>query len=546
MQISDVEDLTAIADRKAHKLAENLVPENVRHEVEVKSNSLKEKWAKFKERNPQAQLITSFFAAILTFSLFFLDLFTDINAINSIRGANPTKQQELWGYIMLVFLLLPFIVSMVGILVYVYKKFGISRSIMLVPFLPFIQVLLDFTLPFIQLAGRCNLLNEDIYAFSIKTEAESALILSITISLLSIIWHILGTFLASKAMGVTYREYLITLAKMGGGLPLEPVRRNRIRVVHIDFTPDIKQFQMLMGLLASEKQSSVEEIDLSYSDGFKVDAMKVFSQYISSNDQDSENNENKFTVKTFTYQYNNKVSVETLNELGNGLKTNTSFESLYMGQNNLYNVERLQFLDFLSVNKTLKELHLNDNNLNSNGARVIAKALEANKCLHLLNLERNLIDNDGMKALFGNMLSKNSTLKSLLLCSNKITSGEYIANGLKVNKGLTNLDLSKNNLKDNGIISIASSLSQNNVLETINLSDNDCGEGGSKALALSLCNNVALKSLTIIECNLPILDLRGKDENAALDIQLDKQGIGYYDSIIISKLLSGNEKTIKL
>merc|ERR1719453_2118079 len=112
-----------------------------------------------------------------------------------------------------------------------------------------------------------------------------------------------------------------------------------------------------------------------------------------------------------------------------------------------------------------------------------------------------------MKALFGNMLSKNSTLKSLLLCSNKITSGEYIANGLKVNKGLTNLDLSKNNLKDNGIISIASSLSQNSVLEIINLSDNDCGEGGAKALASSLCNNVALKSLTIIECNLPILDL---------------------------------------
>ena len=25
---------------------------------------------------------------------------TDINAINSIRGANPTQQQELWGYIM--------------------------------------------------------------------------------------------------------------------------------------------------------------------------------------------------------------------------------------------------------------------------------------------------------------------------------------------------------------------------------------------------------------------------------------------------------------
>ena len=100
MQVSDVEDLTAFADKKAHKLAEELIPENVRHEVEVKSNSLRQKWHAFKERNPQAQLITSFFAAILTFSLFFLDLFTDVYAIDKIMDTN-----ELYGYIMLIFLL---------------------------------------------------------------------------------------------------------------------------------------------------------------------------------------------------------------------------------------------------------------------------------------------------------------------------------------------------------------------------------------------------------------------------------------------------------
>ena len=175
MQISDVEDLTAIADKKAHKIAEELIPENVRHEVEVKSNSIKQKWETFKERNPQAKLIISFFAAILTFSLFFLDLFTDINATSSIMVEN-----EVWGLIMLVFLLFPFAVSMIGIVVYTYKKYGAGKALMLLPFLPFIQVLLDFTLPFIQLAGRCNLLSEGFYAFSvsygaIRTLSESFL-----------------------------------------------------------------------------------------------------------------------------------------------------------------------------------------------------------------------------------------------------------------------------------------------------------------------------------------------------------------------------------
>eukprot|EP00943_MAST-04B_sp_MAST-4B-sp1_P008371 g8371.t1 len=594
MQISDVEDLTALADKKAHKLAEELIPENVRHEVEVKSNSLRQKWHAFKEQNPQAQLITSFFAAILTFSLFFLDLFTDIYAIGKIMVTN-----KVYGYIMLVFLLFPFVVSMVGILVYVYKKFGLPRALILLPFLPFIQVLLDFTLPFVQLAGRCNLLNEDVYGFSvsygavrtlsesflesfpqtifqffifltsggaIQGEAKTALILSMIISLLSIIWHILGTFLASKAMGVTYQEYLITLVKMGGGLPLEPVRRNRIRSVNIDFTPDVKQFSMLMSLLASKKQSSVEEMDLSYSDGFKLDAMKVFSEYISSSppktkvggDSDGNGNDiNNFKVKTLIYEYNEKVNVEVLDELGNGMKTNASFEILRMGQNNFHSNERLQFLSFLKINTTLKELHLNDNNINSSGARIISDALVDNKGLQLLNLSQNAIDDTGINALFENMLVKNSTLTTLMLNSNNITKrcGIYIANGLKKNTGLEKLDISSNGLEDDGIVPIASSLSNNKTLEYIDLSNNNCQEAGARAFGASLSNNIALKTLIIIQCQLPIQDLRGKSDSIKTDyydgstmenVQLDKQGIGYYDSIIISKLLSTNEKTSKL
>ena len=127
----------------------------------------------------------------------------------------------------------------------------------------------------------------------IAQDSINALILSITISILSIMWHILGTFLASKAMGVTYREYLITLAKMGGGLPLEPVRRNRIRVVSIDFNPEEKQFAMLMSLLVGEKQSSVEEIDFSKSGGLSIQVMKILASYwITDND----------SIKTLTYQ----------------------------------------------------------------------------------------------------------------------------------------------------------------------------------------------------------------------------------------------------
>ena len=52
-------------------------------------------------------------------------------------------ENEVWGLIMLAFLLFPFVVSMIGILVYTYKKYGVGKALMLLPFLPFIQVLLD-------------------------------------------------------------------------------------------------------------------------------------------------------------------------------------------------------------------------------------------------------------------------------------------------------------------------------------------------------------------------------------------------------------------
>ena len=177
--------------------------------------------------------------------------------------------------------------------------------------------------------------------------------------------------------------------------------------------------------------------------------------------------------------------------------------------------------------------------------------------LETLVLSYNLIDDKGVEALFETMLAKNSTLRTLHLGNNKITTacGKYIAKGLEQNNGLKSLDLSSNQLKDDGIVQIASALSKNKTLNNLNICGNDCEKNGANALAQSLSGNIALRGLIINECKLPIQDLRGLEDSitdseydgsSKTDIQLQQEGIGYFETLIISSLLSKNQATISI
>ena len=197
-------------------------------------------------------------------------------------------ENQVWGLIMLVFLLFPFVVSMIGILVYTPKKFGVGKALMLA--FPAIFMILR---TFHTIGWAMQLLTEEFYAFSVsygairtlssRSSNHSQTIFQLYFHVLWAngqhmncsrinkclnfvhhdldfvnLWHILGTFLASKAMGVSYRVFDYP-CKNGWWTTLEPVRRNRIRVVNIDFNPDEKQFAITYVAISGEKQSSVEE-----------------------------------------------------------------------------------------------------------------------------------------------------------------------------------------------------------------------------------------------------------------------------------------------
>lgn len=62
----------------------------------------------------------------------------------------------------------------------------------------------------------------------------------------------------------------------------------------------------------------------------------------------------------------------------------------------------------------------------------------------------------------------------------------YIAKGLKVNKTLITLDISNNEINDEGAIALADALKFNNTLTTLYINKNNIGDKGAKALADAL------------------------------------------------------------
>ena len=95
--------------------------------------------------------------------------------------------------------------------------------------------------------------------------------------------------------------------------------------------------------------------------------------------------------------------------------------------------------------------------------------------------------------------SNDPTLTTLDLSYNNIgdEGAKVIADALKGNKTLTTLDLSHNNIEVEGTKALAEALKDNKTLTTLNLSHNEIGDEGAKAIAEALRINTTLTTLNL-------------------------------------------------
>ena len=128
----------------------------------------------------------------------------------------------------------------------------------------------------------------------------------------------------------------------------------------------------------------------------------------------------------------------------------------------------------------------------------LAEALKQNTSLTQLDLSYNDISAQGVAAL-AEALKHNTSLTQLDLSDNDISDqgAADLAEALKQNTSLTQLDLTDNDISAQGAAELAEALKQNTSLTQLDLSDNDISAQGAVDLAEALKHNTSLTQLDL-------------------------------------------------
>jgi hypothetical protein len=148
----------------------------------------------------------------------------------------------------------------------------------------------------------------------------------------------------------------------------------------------------------------------------------------------------------------------------------------------------------------LEKLHISDNIIDGMGITAIAESLKKNSSLRELDLSYNSIGDIGVTALSTVLRHPNSALEKLDVKWNSIgeMGATVIADGLENNSTIKELALSSNSIGDIGVTSISNVLRHpNSTLENLDISVNSIGDIGINALTNSLLNNSMLNVLSI-------------------------------------------------
>ena len=146
----------------------------------------------------------------------------------------------------------------------------------------------------------------------------------------------------------------------------------------------------------------------------------------------------------------------------------------------------------------LTNYYYSNNKITSKGAIKIAEAIKVNKTLQELDIHDNNISDNGAAAI-SDALKSNNSLQILNMSYNNITSegAKLIAEAIKINKTLQELDISHNNISDDGAAAISDVLKSNNSLQILSMSHNKITSEGAKLIAEAIKVNTTLHTLDL-------------------------------------------------
>lgn len=197
----------------------------------------------------------------------------------------------------------------------------------------------------------------------------------------------------------------------------------------------------------------------------------------------------------------NHIGVKGAEALSLALLNNKTIQILYLNGCGVGS-EGIEILSKSFATTSLIELNLGISNIGPEGANLLADALFQNGTLKKLQLERNDIGNSGSIAIARHIYGNSQQLTLLDLSNNQIgpEGGNAIGNALRRPNNLSYLNLSNNNLKSTGINALCSALRQaESMLQTLLLCNVGLNSVASNSIAESLRNNISLLHLDLSE-----------------------------------------------
>ena len=158
------------------------------------------------------------------------------------------------------------------------------------------------------------------------------------------------------------------------------------------------------------------------------------------------------------------------------------------------------------IEKECTRLDLGYNTITPKGAAILAEALKQNSTLEELDFHNNRVSDLGVHSLAEVLSSNNSGVKALGLGSNGITDkgAEHLAEMLKTNRTITWLALAGNQIGDRGVQLLTETLAyQNTSLLVLSLHVNKAiSDASVDAITNMLQHNKSLKKLWMQDCNI--------------------------------------------
>eukprot|EP01006_Ploeotia_vitrea_P040674 TRINITY_DN66446_c0_g2_i1.p1 TRINITY_DN66446_c0_g2~~TRINITY_DN66446_c0_g2_i1.p1 ORF type:complete len:1081 (+),score=140.50 TRINITY_DN66446_c0_g2_i1:81-3245(+) len=215
---------------------------------------------------------------------------------------------------------------------------------------------------------------------------------------------------------------------------------------------------------------------------------------------------------------NNMIGDTGVRELAAVLHVNRTLKTLDLPNNQISTFGSKALSDAMLINNTVTDINLANNRIGNDAGRAWLAALKEVHSLIALNLELNDVDGAlmdeiedavqlnlqplALKTVMPRIQQNDEKLWELDFSTfdgryHTDKSVKQLARALKTNTHITKLDLSNNNVGDQGAAALASVLKVNRALTSINLTGNAVGDKGALTLAEALKANGSLATLVL-------------------------------------------------